>query len=161
MFGIRSEIKGNQIDFKTCWTVNKIYDRNRFLARLIELVPDNSIWTIEGLSDKDIYNLIAKHIVIDDTKIWRGSIWPKHDLYKIKLSEKAKKDLLKGLSKWDLVRNIEHQHIYKGDKFYMTSYDNLHESSTWLSKDFDIKEITTLKDQGVIDFYDSKQKEIK
>jgi hypothetical protein len=157
IFSIRTDIKGNQIDFDDCWTVDKIINRNRLLARLIELVPIDSIWTIEGLSDKNIYDLISKHIFVDDNKVWNGTIWPKQNFFKIQLTETAKTDILKELPGWDLELNIIHQHIYKDNKYYLTSYDNLHEWCTWISMYFDIVEMNKLKDQNILDFYDAKQ----
>jgi hypothetical protein len=160
LFGIRTDIKGKELELDDCWIINKINDRNKLLSRLIELVPVDSIWTIEGLSDKKIYEVISNHLFSDDAKVWKGTIWPKQNFFKIKLTDKAKDDILQDLPNWDLDWNIIHQHIYKGDKFYLTSYDNLDEACTWISKEFDIIELNKLKGQNVFDFYDYKQEQV-
>jgi len=94
--------------------------------------------------------VISKHIITDEQKPSKGTIWPKQKLYKIILSKDAKADILRNIDSWDLSWNIMHQHIYKGDIFYLTSYDNLDKGSTWISMELAKTELDKLKEQKVI-----------
>ncbi len=115
--GIETDINGKEIDFNNCWNINEINDRNQLLARIIELVPDESVWSIEEVGNKEILDVISKHIITDEQKPSKGTIWPKQKLYKILLSKDAKADILRNIDSWDLSWNIMHQHIYKGATF--------------------------------------------
>ena len=150
--GIETDLIGDEIDFNNCWNIFEINDRDKLLSRVIELVPDESVWSIEGIENKEIFDVVSKYIITDDQKPSKGTIWPKQKLYKILLSKEAKADILRNIDNWDLSWNIMHQHIYKGDIFYLTSYDNLDKASTWISMELAKTELDKLKEQKIIDF---------
>ncbi|MBD1395725.1 hypothetical protein H9Q13_00980 [Pontibacter sp. JH31] len=157
LLGIETDIKGKEIDFDNCWIVDEINDRNKFLALIISIVPEDSIWSIEGLADEEIYHLLSIYPISDDTKVWKGTVWPKQNSFKVKLSKKAKEEILLALPNWNLESNFVHQHIYKDEEFYLTSYDNLDKACTWVSKSLDQGELEKLKELRVIDFYDCSE----
>jgi len=152
ILGIEAGNEGKQIDFKKAWTVDRIKDRNKFLSKIIELVPSESIWTIEGHYDEGIHKIIFKHLIEDDIKVWKGTVWPKQNFIKVKLTDDAKSDILNALPSWNLKHNIIHQHIYKDGQFYLTSFDNLEETCTWVSMEFPKSELDKLKEDDIIDF---------
>lgn len=152
LFKKENEIKGKEIDFDNCWTLKKINDREELLKRIIEIAPENSIWSIEGIEEKYIYETISKHITSDDKIMQNGTIWPKQKNVKVLLTEIARKEIINSIPNWNLDYNIMHQHIYKADMVYFSSYDNLHPRCTWFSNIIAKEEFKTLSEENIIEF---------
>lgn len=148
-------VKGLEVDFNNCWTLNKINNRHIFLSRIIELVPIDSIWYIEGIVDEIILSVISKYFDNDNTKMEIGTIWPKQKSYRIKLTKEAKAKILNVIDRWALDWQLEHQHIYKDNEVFLSSYDNLHKRATWVSKGIEWKEMEKLKTENIIDYYET------
>src|SRR4030042_613556 len=143
----KKDLQGKEIDYNNCWTIDKLRNKEGFLKRIIELVPNGSIWAIEGIS-KELIEYFSEYHIIDDQKTALGTIWPKQRLLKIKIDTNSRDLIVHKLSKIDLSQEIIHQHIYYGDKFYLTSFDNLHKDCTWISKDFKRLEFEDLIKNG-------------
>lgn len=153
---VDQELKINrQVDLKNCYSIIKITDKNILLQQIILGVPDNSIWAIEGLYDRNIIGVLKNHFSDDESNAYKATIWPGQDSYTIKLTEAAKKDIIANLYNWNLDSDIIHQHIYLSDTFYFTLYDNLSESCTWVGKEFDIKLLMDMERQDIVEFTDT------
>jgi hypothetical protein len=155
LFKKKSELKGKEIDFDNCWSLKKIKDREELLKKIIEVAPENSIWSIEGIEEKNIYEAISKHITTDNTMMQIGTIWPKQKIAKVLLTEIAKKEIVSSIPNWNLDYNITHQHIYKEDVVYFTSYDNLDPKCTWISNLIDKEDFKNLSEKMIIEFDDN------
>lgn len=103
------------------------------LKEIIRIVPENSIWSVEGLYSKEIYDVIEPFVIEDEVYIKRATIFPKQDCFKIQLNQKSKKIIASKIDDWNLDWEMIHQHIYKGKISYLNSYDNLHEACTWIA----------------------------
>jgi len=157
ILNIKTNYEGKQIDFDNAWIIDKINNRENLLEFLFENTPEKSVWSIEGVYNKDILNLLSKFAHTDETKVALGTVWPKQIHIKILLTNDSKFEILKHISNWDLSEDIVHQHIYKEDVFYLTSFDNLSENCTWISKNITKKLLENLKQESIIDFYDSNE----
>lgn len=153
----KSERTGEEIDYNNAWIIDSVNDKFKFLAWLFKNVPSNSIWAIEGIYEKSIIDFLVQYSTNDSRSITLGTIWPKQKFLKILLSDMNKNKILMLMKEWDLSIDLMHQHIYKDDHFYFTSFDNLHPCCTWLSKRIPIGELEKLKTDNIIDFYEERQ----
>ncbi|MBK3520030.1 hypothetical protein [Carboxylicivirga marina] len=124
---------GKEIDFKNSWAVSKLEDKLEFFKRILTLVPDNSIWAIEGMSDMKLIEYLQTFPIEDSLIVNKGTIWPKQKTLKVLINPISRKSLIQNITFENLDWEIIHQHIYNDEKFYLTSYDNLHEACTWIS----------------------------
>ncbi|NLD36196.1 MAG: hypothetical protein GX654_04930 [Desulfatiglans sp.] len=146
----KEERKGIEINYDNAWEFQSIFNKNEFMSWLIKYVPNDSIWSIEGLYNSKLYQTVQEYTIDDGIKVNRGTVWPRPKYMKIKLSEEAKKVILENINNWNLESDITHQHIYYQNNVYLTSYDNL--DCTWLSKDIDQSELDTLEEKGIIQY---------
>ncbi len=146
------EVTGKEIDPNHVWEFKSISRKNDFQAWIIERVPDGSVWSIEGFHDPDIFETVQDFVTEDGVRVHKGTVWPRQRHIKIKLNAQSKKAILDRLEDWNLDVDIRHQHIYKGEMFYLTAYDNLHAGCTWLTKMIDRAELDELEDRGILEY---------
>lgn len=131
--GRESEI--TQLDNDNSFCFSRVHNKNELLKEIIRNVPENSIWSIEGLQSKEISDIFEPFVIDDEVHIKRATIFPKQDLFKVQLTQESKKKIASNINSWNLDWEIIHQHIYKGKETYLISYDNLHEACTWISNE--------------------------
>ncbi len=148
--------KAKKIDVNNSWSVIKIDDKESFFKRILTLVPDNSIWSIEGVADNDLGNYLLKFRFEDEQIVRKGTIWPRKETLKVLINEDSRKALIENLTLKNLDRDIIHQHIYKDDKFYLSSYDCLDAACTWISKGFKHSDFKELIDADQLKLYNFK-----
>lgn len=61
----KDEREGRRIDYGSSLCVTGIRDKNDFLAHIIDLVPDGSVWSIEGIYDEQILAALAPYRTSD------------------------------------------------------------------------------------------------
>ena len=144
----KEERNGAEIDFNNAWEFESISKKNEFLSWLIQYVPNNSIWSIEGLYNKELFRIIRHYLTDDGLQVQRGTVWPRPKYCKVLLNEESKNTILKNINKWNLDVDIIHQHIYYQKDIYLTSYDNL--TCVWLTKIIDQSELDKLEEEGII-----------
>jgi len=132
--GGRERTPSPHLAIDEAWTFSEIRDKHRFLRWVLSAVPDGTIWSIEGVSDPAILYLAQEFSASDGVQIPRATIWPRQNTMKLLLTPESKERLSASLQKWDLDRDLIHQHIYSDAALYFRSYDNLHESCTWVSR---------------------------
>ena len=97
-------------------------------------------------------NFLKKYHAEDGIYLKRGTIFPKEKIFKVKLNEIAKRELIKMIPFWDFNVNFDHQYIYDNERIYFSSFDNLDPTTTWLSKDFNEKFLEYLQKQNVLKY---------
>jgi hypothetical protein len=148
--------KAKEIDTNNSWSVIKIGDKESFFKKILTLIPNNSIWSIEGIANNDLRDYLLKFQFKDDQIVRKGTIWPRQKTLKVIINEDSRDDLINKLTLRNLDWDIIHQHIYNGDKFYLSSYDCLDEACTWISKDFKHSDFKDLIEADQLELYDFK-----
>lgn len=131
--GSRNEGPVAKFDFDKAWSFLQIRDKHRFLKWVLSIVPDGTVWNIEGVYDPAILEVLREFPATDNVRISRATIWPRQHTLKVLLTEASKAKLASCLEKWNLDGDLIHQHIYSDTAVYFRSYDNLHENCTWVS----------------------------
>ena len=129
----RQEI--NYLDNNNSFGFSRVHNKNELLKEIIRNVPENSVWSIEGIQSKEIFEIIEPFVIDDEVYIKRATIFPKQDFFKVHLTQESKKIITSKMDSWNLDWEIIHQHIYKEKETYLNSYDNLHEACTWISNE--------------------------
>ena len=93
IFGRRKRRKNSirHLEKKNSFGFSKVYNKNKLLKEIIINVPDDSIWLMEGIQSKEIFETIKPFIVEDSIYIKKATIYPKQDDYKIELNQNSKK----------------------------------------------------------------------
>jgi hypothetical protein len=146
------ERDGIQIDYDNSWCIGDIRDRNAFLSHILDLVPDGSVWAIEGIYEEEILARLGPYETNDDVQVLKGTMWPRQITVKILLDAENKKRIKTMLPDWDLNVNFTHQHIYHREDVLFTSFDNLHDGITYLSRRLDRKALEKLIQQDLFAF---------
>ena len=142
----RIKEKTDSFDYDNCWVVDKIYNKNEFLSKIIKIVPNESVWNVYGVFDKDIVELLSEFRT--------RSLKKKNSAYQIKinLNKNSKRKILKSIHKWDLDKNFISQSIYKKETSYFSSNDNLHNCCTSVSFNINEFEMENLKNDEIIEY---------
>ncbi|WP_028887734.1 hypothetical protein [Tenacibaculum ovolyticum] len=141
-----------EIDYDNCWIITEIPNKNKFIKEILDCLPENCIWSIEGMFDKGIYDTISDFIILDEKKKTKYTVWPKHNFFEVKLTNEARSKVLENIMEWDFDANFIHQNIFSENHCYLTSFDNLHRACTWISDFFEISKLNDLKKKGILDF---------
>jgi len=131
--GGRVRTSSATLDIEEAWTFSAIRDKHRFFKWVLSVVPEGTTWSIEGVNDPAIIEALREVSATDDVRMPQATIWPRQNTVKVLLTQKSKAKLSLCLEKWDLDRNLIHQHIYSDTALYFQSYDNLDENCTRVS----------------------------
>lgn len=152
----KEEREGEKIDYENSLCATNIRDKNEFLAHIIDMVPDGSVWSVEGIVDERILAYLEAYRTIDDVKVMRATAWPRLTQIKVLLNEASKKRIRALLPEWDLNLNFIHQHIYYDENFLLTSFDNLADGITFLSTELDQGALNSLAKEGLFSFVEKQ-----
>lgn len=145
---------GEMVDVNDCYALFDIRNSKELFKTIITLVPDDSILAIEGIYSKNIIDLLLKEEVSDNQKVYIVIAWPRQIRLKSRLNSKQKSLILNHCDNWDFGNDIIHQHIYKDNHFYFTSYANMKSGCVFISHLINKPKIEKLKFDGIIGNYD-------
>ncbi len=144
------ERKQRYFDFNHCWAVSRVFDKHRFLAKMIEVAPLDAIWTVQGIRDAQILDTLKPFVVkIEDT----GNV-VNDEVYHIQLTKPAKLQIISSLADWNLDKNVANQNIFDENTFYFTSYGYLSEDFTLISQVFSTSVLKQMYLDFIIKYYD-------
>lgn len=152
----KEEREGRRIDYGSSLCVTGIRNKSEFLINILELVPDGSVWSIEGIHDEQILADLAPYRTTDDVRVVKATIWPRQTQIKVLLNPESKQRIKELLPDWDLNLNFIHQHIYFGQEFLLTSHDNLADGITYLSPALDRNRLDSLAQAGLFSFVEKQ-----
>ncbi|MBW3002416.1 hypothetical protein KY338_04625 [Candidatus Woesearchaeota archaeon] len=156
---VEKKIKGGQVDINNCWLIDglSISSQEDFLIFIIEHVPDDSVWAIEGCFDDNMLNELRKYKTEDSVKVFQACIsqctesgWNDPIRAKVLLSKENKPKIIEIIKKHSLCSLIHH-HIYYKSIFYFTTYDNF-SAYVAVSKKFDNKVMNDYAEKNNIKF---------
>jgi hypothetical protein len=124
-------------------------------------VPDDTIWAIEGVQDKSLIEFFKSFESSDEEKVALGTVWPKQRTLKVRIDSESREKLINKVPEMNLDWEIIHQHFYFGEHFYLTAYDNLDSSCTWISKRFTIQDFESMISRSELEIIDSKEWQTK
>ncbi|ANQ51755.1 hypothetical protein MY04_4417 [Flammeovirga sp. MY04] len=153
----KEKYRGKEIDFDDCWIVGKLDDRDKFITRILELVPDDTIWAIEGVQDQSLLDFFRSFASSDEEKVALGTVWPKQRTLRVRIDSESREKLINKVPEMNLDWEIIHQHFYYEEHFYLTAYDNLDTCCTWISKRFTIQDFDSMISAGELEIIDSKE----
>ncbi len=143
--------KGKEVDYENSWIVAKFKDKEAFLKTFLKIIPDDSVWAVEGKFDHNLIDLLQKYRINDEQKVCKGTIWPKQQKMKVLINKESRKEFIEKLTFTNIEWNIIHQHFYKNNLFYLTSYDNLDEDCTRITNELTKSDIEILIKEGLIE----------
>jgi hypothetical protein len=91
--GGRDEGPSIYLDFDGTWTFSRIEDKHLFLKWVLSVVPDGAVWSIEGVRDPAILDVLRGFSVNDNLQIPRATIWPRQRTQNVLLTEASKATL--------------------------------------------------------------------
>ena len=132
MIGARS-MKQYLSDF---WAITRLYDKHTFLCNVINMAPEGSIWTIQGIDD---YSIIAD---LSSCKVNPGENNSTQSvefkgIRKYLLTNENKQHIIKAIANWNLDENLYSQHIFYNKEKLFISYHCMQEHYTWVSHQLD------------------------
>lgn len=148
------ERSGKMVDAFNCYSLFEIKDPRNLLIEILNLVPDDSIWAIEGVYSEHIISFLKQFHVEDDESVELGTVWPSQKKIRVLLTKDAKNAIIEELKNWNIDVDIVHQHIYKSGFFYFTSYDNLKSGCIWLTNQIEERKISPLIEKNFIGEYE-------
>jgi len=148
---ILKKTKGGQVDIHNCWIIDgvSIPDKDDFLIFIIEHVPDDSVWAIEGCYDENFLKELASFETEDNVAVYHGTM-DEPVRIKIRLSKERKPRIIELIKKYG-VDSLIHHHIYHDKHFYFTTYDNF-SAYVAVSKKFDNKAMEDYAEKNNIKF---------
>ena len=152
----KEEREGRRIDYGSSLCVTGIRNKSEFLVNMLDLVPDGSVWSIEGIHDEQILADLAPYRTTDDVRVIKATVWPRQTQIKVLLNTESKPGIIELLPAWDLNLNFIHQHIYYGEDFLLTSHDNLADGITYLSPALDRSRLDSLAQAGLFTFVETQ-----
>ena len=131
------------------WSVVRIYDKQTFLSNMINLAPEGSIWTIEGIEDYTIVKQLELYKVPED-ELRQQEDRNFKGIRKYLLSKEAKKAVIKLIPDWNLDENLYSQHILWERQKYFIAYHCMQEHFTWVSRKVDESVLDQMQQHFVI-----------
>ena len=86
----KEEREGRRIDYGSSLCVTSIRNKSEFLVNMLDLVPDGSVWSIEGIHDEQILADLAPYRTTDDVRVIKATIWPRQTQIKVLLNTDAR-----------------------------------------------------------------------
>lgn len=114
------------------WAVTRLYDKHTFLCNIINMAPEGSIWTIQGVED---FGIISG---LDQCKASATEESAESDaqfkgVRKYLLNQQNKKHIISLISDWNLDENLYSQHIFHNRDKLFIAYHCMEENYTWVS----------------------------
>jgi len=140
----KNKSNSDLFDYHNCWVVTEIKDKNKFISKMIEIVPNDSIWDVWGVFDANIQSQLLKYEINGkDNKTYK---------FKTVLSSKNKNEIQNLIAKWDFEGNFIAQFIYKDNDYFFSANDNLQNlfvSTSLIEK----KIMEQMKNENIINYH--------
>ena len=152
---VLKKIKGGEVDIHSCWIIDgvSISGKEDFFIFIIQHVPDDSVWAIEGCYDDNFLKELVSFETEDNVAVFQATMG-KPVRIKIRLSKESKPKIIELIRKYG-VDSLIHHHIYHGNHFYFTTYDNF-SAHVAVSKKFDNKAMKDYAEKNNIKFIELK-----
>jgi len=138
---------GTQMDFSNAWTL-EIYSPHAFLSWLVSIVPNQSVWTVDGLYDRRARQFLKRFRAGGQVKMFNATTSLKLPFVEVDLNSESKPLIMAQIHQWNLDTDFIHQSIRCGDTVYFLAHDNLQD--TWLSKRVTADQLRPLITSGVV-----------
>ena len=147
MIGTRS-MKQYLSDF---WAITRLYDKHTFLSNIINMAPEGSIWTVQGVED---FGIISG---LDSCKVADGGQPGIPDLHfkgvrRYLLNKENKKKIISQIPNWNLDENLYSQHIFVNKDKIFISYHCMQEHYTWVSHQMDLSIMEEMQQHFIMRF---------
>lgn len=129
------------------WTFSEVHRPHAFLKWVLSVVPDESIWTVDGVSRRT-RKFLSRFRGPGPANGIGPLSWSTLPSVEVTLDAEAKTLILEQVDQWDLDRDFIHQSISHGGTLYFLAYDNLQHSS--VSKRIAADQLQALIADGIV-----------